>query len=230
MTRIAVIGTGTAVGKTHATRALTLALAHTGAEVAALKPIESGVGAGPTDFDLLARAGTFSVAPPPYAFPDALSPHLAARRARRPVRIDVVADWVRNHPARWTFIETAGALLSPLSLRTTNLDLVVELDCAAVVLVAQDRLGVLHELRACTLALRVALPDIPLLVLLQPPARPDTSTGVNADEVRRLGIARQVHSLPRHASPDHPSVQVAAGRALRALARLTGPASRPPTR
>jgi dethiobiotin synthetase len=220
--RIAVVGTGTAVGKTHATRALATALARSGTPVAALKPIESGVqpGSRTTDFALLARAANVAPTPPLYAFPDPVSPHLAARRAGRPVHLTRVAAWVAAHAADWTFVETAGALLSPLSRQHTNLDLVAALRPDLVLLVGQDRLGVLHDIRACTLVLRATLPDIPLLVLLQAPARPDQSTGTNAAELARLRVVPEVVTLPRARRPADDSVQRAARTVLQALVRL----------
>ena len=47
-----------------------------------------------------------------------------------------------------TIIETAGGLFTPLGRGVTNLDLVRALGPSVVLLVAPDRLGVLHELTA----------------------------------------------------------------------------------
>ena len=218
--RIAVVGTGTGVGKTHATRALATALALRHHTVAALKPIESGVGERTTDFDLLVRVSNVPIAAQPYAFADPVSPHLAARRAHQTVRLARVRAWVDRHAASWTLIETAGALLSPLNERQTNLDLVAALDCSVVILVAVDRLGALHDVRACILALRTALPDARVLVLLQAPPRADASTGTNAAELGRLRIAPAALPLPRAARPTAPSVQHAAARVVDTLERL----------
>ena len=62
--RIVLVGTGTGIGKTHLGVALVQALAAAGIEVAGLKPVESGVGTGPSDADLLAGASSFHVKPP----------------------------------------------------------------------------------------------------------------------------------------------------------------------
>lgn len=215
------VGTGTGVGKTHATRTLASALVAAGVEVAALKPIESGVQGDATDFALLAAASSFHVKHPPYAFPEPLSPHLAARLAGAHIRIDRVTAWVRRHPAPWTFVETAGALLTPLTSTHTNLDLLRALRPDAVLLVAMDRLGVLHDVRACMLALR-DLPPTPTLILLQAPPRPDSSTGTNATELARLHIADVGATFPRRSSPNSPIVRAEALHALRRLAQLVG--------
>jgi len=80
---------------------------------------------------------------------DAVAPHLAARRAG--VRIDLkeIQRWLGEHPAPVVAVETAGGLFSPLTDKGfTNADLVTALAPAALVLVAPDRLGVLHDLTA----------------------------------------------------------------------------------
>jgi dethiobiotin synthetase len=199
--RIVVIGTGTGIGKTHLGVALLRALAEAGVSVAGLKPVESGVGSGTTDAELLDRAGVFHVKhPPPYALEEAVSPHLAARHAGVTIRLEPIVDWVGRSEAAWTLVETAGALLSPVSEVTTNLDLTVALEPDAVVLVAPDRLGVLHDVTAALFAYRHLAPQLPEpVVALQASAEADTSTGMNAAELVGLGIARTVVSFPRAA-------------------------------
>ena len=202
--RVAVIGVGTEVGKTHVTVAVLEALARRGEMVVGLKPIESGVGEGLTDAAQLERVSTFHVKhPAPYRFEAALSPHLAARLAGRTIELDVVADWVGSSHATWTLVETAGGLLSPLSPTATNLDLVRRIAPDALVLVAADRLGVLHEVSACEVALRLLAPELPRAIIgLQEPVVPDGSTGSNARELVDLRIAAHVITFPRASSSD----------------------------
>lgn len=197
--RVAIVGTGTEVGKTQLAVALVHALARRGCSVVGLKPIESGVGSGSSDGDRLEAVGTFHVKhPAPYLFKDAVSPHLAARRAGVVISLVRVAEWVAAHEAPWVVVETAGGLMSPLAAGTTNLDLVRALSPDAVLLVGCDRLGVLHEVAACTLALSVRAPELPdPVVLLQPPGASDGSTGTNAEELVALGVVRRVIALPR---------------------------------
>lgn len=201
--RIVVIGTGTGIGKTHAGVALVAALARAGVSVAGLKPIESGV--SPETFDAtdaaaLAAVGTFHVKHPPYALAEPVSPHLAARRSGITIDLDVVAAWVDSHAADVVVVETAGALLSPLSSRSTNLDLTCALRPTHLVLVAPDRLGVLHDVTATKHALRTLAPTLPSpTLLLQPTSTPDASTGTNADELATLGLGK-AHVF-QHAAP-----------------------------
>jgi len=211
MTRIVVFGTGTEIGKTHASIAITSALTAMGVSVSALKPIESGVPLNPTeastDAGSLAAFSSYPAGTPPYAFPDPVSPHLAARRAHVVIDLDRVTSWVNSHAARFVLVETAGALLSPIDKTRTNLDLIRALEPDLVLLVAPDRLGVLHDVRATLHAYQTLAPQLPTpVVLLQPPLTPDMSTGTNADEIAWLGIAPKAFVFPRAKATD-PSVQ-----------------------
>ena len=159
--RIVVVGTGTGIGKTHLSVALVAYLARAGRQVCGLKPIESGVppGAVGEDATALAAAGVFHVKQPqPYALPDPVSPHLAARR-----------------------------------------------------------LGVLHDVAACVLALKVHGIVAPPVVVLQTPAAPDDSTGTNAAELVTLGTVPRAFTMPR-GDPGSPECQAATGAIVEALA------------
>lgn len=212
--RIVVVGTGTGVGKTHTSIALLVELARRGERRTGLKPIETGVGEETTDAERLADASDPRPSTPPYRFPDPISPHLAARRAGVVISSGVVAEWARLHEGVWLIVETAGGLLSPLSPRETNLDLIRALAPDDVFLVTRDQLGVLHEVSACVLALRTLLPTCPPPVgVFHAPSVPDASTGTNAAELVSLGVLQRTVSFPR-AAPDDPSCLQAAGHAL----------------
>ena len=197
--RLAVVGTGTEVGKTHLSVALLHALTLQGRSAVGLKPVESGLGDGESDTARLGAAGTFHVKQSaPYRFPDPVSPHLAARRVGVTIVPARIVEWVAACAAPWTVVETAGGLLSPLAPGVTNLDLVRLLAPDVILLVGVDRLGVLHDVAASLLALtcaagRLAKP----LVVLQAPAVADSSTGTNVEELATLGIAPEGLGLPR---------------------------------
>ena len=197
--RLAVNGTGTEVVKTHLSVALLHALTLRGRSAVGLKPVESGVGEGESDTSKLASAGTFHVKhSAPYRFPDPVSPHLAARRAGVAIDTAQIVAWVSASAAPWTVVETAGGLLSPLAVGVTNLDLLNLLSPDAVLLVGVDRLGVLHDVAACVLALSVRAPTLPrAVVVLQPPESADSSTGTNADELVTLAIVPDAIAFPR---------------------------------
>ncbi len=201
--RIIVLGTGTGVGKTWVTALLARALRRAGAEVVALKPIETGVAASEgSDAALLASASSSTPADPPFVFPDPVSPHLAARRTGRAIDVAVVLEHVKQHETRlenrvtshvtsFLIVETAGGCLTPLAPGVVNRDLATALDPATWILVAPDSLGVLHDVSATlgALAMRGRLPD---RVVLSEARERDASTGTNAAELRELGIAAPV--------------------------------------
>lgn len=222
--RVVIVGTGTEIGKTHLGVALVGAAARRGWEVCGLKPVESGVPAGGVGEDAAAleAASPFHVKrPPPYALVDAVSPHLAARRAGVIIELEPIRAWVEGHTAEWVFVETAGALLSPLAKGVTNLDLAAALAPDRWVLVGVDRLGVLHDVTACCRALE-GHTRAPPLVVLQSPRAPDLSTGTNAQELRELGIAEEVAVMPR-GEPLSEACQEAANQVLERLARTARP-------
>ena len=199
--RVVVVGTGTGVGKTHLCVALLHALSLQGRTAVGLKPIESGLGAEESDAQRLAAASMFHVKhSAPYGLPDPVSPHLAARRVGIEISTTIIADWVTRCAAPWTIVETAGGLLTPLAPGVTNLDLARTLAPDLLLLVGVDRLGVLHDVSACLLALRSPPAGLPEpMVVLQAPEVPDQSSGTNADELLALGIVRHVSVVPRGA-------------------------------
>ncbi|AUX48269.1 hypothetical protein SOCE26_098010 [Sorangium cellulosum] len=209
--RVAVVGTGTGVGKTHTSVALVAALAARGEVVCGLKPIESGLdGTSLADADQLAQVSSVRPEPAPFRFSEPVSPHLAARRCARAISLEVATGWVNDQPGSVVVVESAGALLSPLGPGLTNLDLVRALAPAAVVLVGLDRLGILHEVACCLLALRTLAPALPSpVVVLNPPAAPDASTGTNAEELQTLGITSGAVSMPRGAPTGPASIAAA---------------------
>ena len=199
--RIAVVGTGTDVGKTHFGVALLHALQRRGCSAVGLKPVESGIvdGQSGSDTSKLAAVSSFHVKhPAPYRLPDPVSPHLAARRAGVVIELPRIVAWVSACAAPWTIVETAGGLLSPLAPVMTNRDLVAALTPDVVVLVGVDRLGTLHDVAACQLALARALPrDLDCVVVLQAPEVADASTGTNGSELVTLKMVDEVVLVPR---------------------------------
>jgi len=224
-----VTGTGTEIGKTHASEALLRAVAMPGRRVAGLKPVETGVVPGVlTDAARLAAVSTFHVKPSahptpdaaPYTFAQPISPHLAAREAGAPaIRVEAIRDYVARAAADGDVIlvELAGGLFSPISDTAFNADVAACLAPDVTVLVAPDRLGVLHDVfgtvrAASTVPLRIDA------ILLSAPESPDASTGRNGPEIRRLAPQAPVFELPR-AAPQ----TLANDPAIRAFLRELGP-------
>jgi dethiobiotin synthetase len=196
---VAVVGTGTGVGKTFLSCALLRHVTGLGRRAAGRKPVESGVvPGGDTDAAALARAGAAEAGAPPYVFSDPVSPHLAARRVGATVELDVACAWAsRDAELDLLLVETAGGLLTPLSSAATNLDLVRTLDPDAIVLVGLDRLGVLHDVGVVRLVLIEAGLWPRTLTVLMGPESPDLTTGGNAPELAWLGWTGDPVTWPR---------------------------------
>ncbi len=210
--RIAVAGTGTEIGKTHITSALAHELKGRGG--LALKPVESG---GVADAEALSVAcGVHNL--PAVALGEPISPHLAARREGRQIDMAELAAWVSAREAAaacsTTLVETAGGLFSPLAPGCTNATLVGVLEPDVLLLVAPDRLGVLHDVTATLLAWGQR--DAPrVVVAMSAPEHGDAATSSNAAELATLGIAEVAAIFPRASHDDEGTV--AAARKLLAV-------------
>jgi dethiobiotin synthetase len=197
-----VLGTGTGVGKTVLSVELAKRLQAKDRPVLALKPIETGFPPSadrrpmPGSDAAQLEAATFHVEHPRphplHAFRLGISPHLAAERSGQFIELAAVLEWVAaaeqgatTAKRPLTLVETAGGAFSPLNPKATNCDLALALKGDLWLLVAPDRLGVLHDVAATlgAMAQRGRLPD---LVFVAPAPGPDASTGSNAEELRRL--------------------------------------------
>jgi dethiobiotin synthetase len=212
---VVVSGTGTGIGKTHLSEAILLALGRRGARCAGVKPVETGFDdSDRSDASRLARASSFHVKHSGARFEDPVSPHIAARDAGRPISLATLSAEVSalRPMVDVLLAELAGGLFSPLSDVETNASFTALLRPDFHILVAPDRLGVLHDLIAATQAARAMRLPINGIALVAPPI-PDPSTGRNAPELPRLLAIPYLASVPR-ASPamlaDTPSVAVIA--------------------
>jgi dethiobiotin synthetase len=200
--RIVVIGTGTDVGKTWLAAELLSLLAERGRRAVGLKPVESGVvGERGADAERLGLKSAWTPPPGPYRLADPVSPHLAARREGTIVDLEQILTYVRTNEssqgeaAEVSLVETAGGLFTPLAPGLTNWDLARALEPSSWLLVAPDALGVLHDLTA-TLAAAEAGGRTPDAIALCRARPMDASTGTNADEIARLGIAARPPVFP----------------------------------
>ncbi|MCC6644186.1 MAG: dethiobiotin synthase [Polyangiaceae bacterium] len=215
---VVVVGTGTDVGKTHVTCALLRAAVDAGLAARGWKPLASGA-RGPFGDDALAHAEAARAAPiaPGHVFEPPVSPHLAARAAGVDVSIPALVDRARALAGSLDLllVETAGGLFSPVTDAHANDELVRALAPTAVLLVAPDRLGVLHDVAATRLAGRARQVEVSATVLSAPPA-PDASTGTNAAELASSAGVDVVAVFPR-AAPVRPTSLAAAQATLAAL-------------
>jgi dethiobiotin synthetase len=197
---VVVSGTGTEIGKTHVSEALLLAAKAAGLRVVGVKPVESGVGPGTvTDASRLQAASTFHVKPSfGVALAAPISPHRAARLEGVRLPLDRLASDVRAlvSTADLVLAELPGGLFTPLGDETLNADFAARLAPDALLLMAPDRLGVLHDVLATTRAAAAMYLPIRGVVLIAP-ATPDASTGGNAADLAAYSSVPVLATVPR---------------------------------
>ncbi|HVW26376.1 MAG TPA: dethiobiotin synthase [Polyangiaceae bacterium] len=211
MPRLVILGTGTGVGKSYFAQRLVRALAAAApdVDVVGVKPVETGItrrgldGSPPPRSDAKAlerfSRGTLPRPHPLIAFSPAVSPHLAARLAKKRITARELARLLAIHDATlrgWQIIETAGGAFSPLNSQECNVDLARALDPSIWVVVAPDALGVLHDVRATLTAMR-ACARRPDYLVLSAARRRDASSGTNAAELPRVGLPKPIAVLAR---------------------------------
>jgi dethiobiotin synthase len=170
---VAVIGTGTDVGKTWVTARLLGELRQTGASVAARKPAQSFEPSDdPASYDsaiLGAASGEESetVCPPHRWYEMAMAPPMAAEALGRPnFTVDDLVEELRwpETPVDVGFLETAGGLRSPIADDGDCLALVVAAMPDVLLLVADAGLGTINSIRLTMDAL-LRLPADVIVVL-----------------------------------------------------------------
>jgi dethiobiotin synthetase len=195
---VLVAGTGTEIGKTQLAEALLMAMGVAGLRAAGLKPVESGVGPWESDRTRLSRASSFHVKPFGVALKAPISPHRAAREEGVPLPLESLAAEIEalREAADFILVELAGGLFTPLAPDTLNVDFARSLRTDFLLLVAPDRLGVLHDVLATTRAAAATGLRIDGIVL-NAPVRGDASTGTNATELASFTAIPVLASVPR---------------------------------
>lgn len=151
-----ITGTDTEIGKTWVTTTLMRGAATAGIRICGMKPVAAGTtptadGLVNDDVRQLTRLGTVAVAADdlnPYCFNDAISPHLAARRAGVTISLDRISEaFTRlSEAAEVVLVEGAGGWYAPINDTATMADLAQQLSLP-VVLVVGMRLGCLNHAR-----------------------------------------------------------------------------------
>ena len=200
---VIVTGTGTGIGKTHVSEALLRALSDSFRRVTGLKPVETGVGGSErSDRERLESASSFHVKQSGYLFAQPVSPHLAARESAQTIEAGVLqstVDRVREQ-ADLTLVELAGGLFTPLSPCMLNVDVVRSLHADFVLLVAPDRLGVLHDVLVATSAAASSGVICSLVESVGSAPRERRTRIISGSAplaARRNGVAPMRFSLPR---------------------------------
>ena len=167
-TLVAVVGTGTEVGKTWVSCAVLAAARDRGLAVAARKPALSfDADDRSTDADLLAAAtgeDVDDVCPPGRRYPVPMAPPMAADALGLPAFVidDLVAGVTWPAGIDLGLVETAGGARSPIADDGDCADFARRLRPDAVLLVADAGLGTIGSTRACA----DAVTGLPTVVVL----------------------------------------------------------------
>jgi dethiobiotin synthetase len=162
-----ITATGTDIGKTLVTSAMTHQLRAAGKKVRAIKPVISGYdesNVAGSDTGELLRAQNLPFSPEniektsPWRFAAALSPDMAAEAEGAEVDFDALIYFCKMQDTDHLLIEGAGGVMTPLTKQHTMLDWMEALG-APVILVAGTYLGTLsHTLSAAHAILGRGLP------------------------------------------------------------------------
>jgi dethiobiotin synthetase len=190
VTILVVTGTGTGVGKTIVTAALAALAVDRGADVAVVKPAQTGLRPDePGDLDDVRRLAGASDLHEFVRYPDPLSPAAAARRSGIPPldlsdaarRIGTLAE-----DRRLVLVEGAGGLLVRFDEEGWTLaDLAVTLGAPAVV-VSSAGLGALNTAALTLEAMAHRGVDLAGLVIGEWPAEPDLACRSNVRDLETL--------------------------------------------
>ena len=148
MTVLVITGTGTGVGKTITTAALTAAARQAGVDVAVCKPVQTGTDAGDDDLAEVTRLTGLAKVVGLARYPQPLAPLAAAEQAGKPLptwRTMLKLIRAVDRPGQLTLVEGAGGLLVEIAEAGMTLrDLAADLGAAALV-VATAELGTLNH-------------------------------------------------------------------------------------
>ncbi len=150
---------GTGIGKTLVTAILGYQLKRGGANARVLKPVVSGFEPDdPASDPALLLRSLGQIATPdaiaaiaPWRFAAPISPHLAARREHRIVKIDDIVAFCHeqmNAADFITLIEGAGGVMAPIDEQHTCLDLIARLECPVIIVTGSYLGAISHTLTA----------------------------------------------------------------------------------
>jgi dethiobiotin synthetase len=215
-----VTGTDTEVGKSVVAASVCAALAARGEQVAAFKPVVTGLDEAPglfgRDHELLASAANSGQAPDevaPHRFGPPVSPHLAAELAGVELDFDelilAAGAAAAEAGAEILVAEGVGGLLVPLTREHTVRDLAAALGLPLVI-AARPGLGTISHTLLTIEAARAAGLSIAGVVITPWPDDPSAMLRSNRETIARLGSV-DVCTLPR--LPDGSPASLAAGGA-----------------
>jgi dethiobiotin synthase len=216
---LVVTGTDTGVGKTVATAGLAAALAATGARVAVVKPVQTGLGPddGGSDTDVVARLSGVDGVHELVRLREPLAPDTAARLEQRVLpSVAELADEVRQRTtgADVVLLEGAGGVRVRLDgSGGTLLDLATALvpsGDVGVVVVVRAGLGTLNHAQLTVDAVRTAGLAVHGLVIGAWPTEPDLAARCNLDDLPAVTGLTVLALLPQGCGSWEPDAFAAA--------------------
>ncbi|MDQ6841297.1 MAG: dethiobiotin synthase [Actinomycetota bacterium] len=216
-----VTGTDTSAGKTVLTAAITAGLRARGIDALACKPVITGLDepadpSWPPDHLLLARiSGCAAELVSAIGFGPAVSPHLAAELAGRPLQAQELREAVSTAAAGRdaVIVEGVGGLLVPFADAYDVRSLARDLGLP-VVIAARPGLGTINHTLLTLEAARLVGLRVRAVVLTPWPPDPGRLELSNRETIARLG-GIEVFTLPRVAQPDpEPLARAAEGLPL----------------
>ena len=214
-----ITGTDTGVGKTVLTAAIVAALRARGRPLRVLKPVITGLdepaeGGWPRDHELLAAlAGVGPQEVAPIGYGPAVSPHLAAEMAGRPIDVEQLRGILAEAASgpEVLVIEGVGGLLVPLTDSYSVRDLARDAGLP-VLIAARPGLGTINHTLLTLESARAAGLEVSGVVLTPWPVDPGEIERSNLETIARLGRV-EVATLRRIDAP-LPDLLAAAAESL----------------
>lgn len=152
-----ITGTDTGIGKTLITAMCCHSLRQSGIDALPMKPVQTGGKSKlgrlrSPDIDEVLRLANISINTKssrllnPYCYATAVSPHLAAKKSRRPIKIDYILENYKQlkTTCEYVVVEGAGGILSPLTTTLSMGELARRMQLP-VILVARPGLGTINH-------------------------------------------------------------------------------------
>jgi dethiobiotin synthetase len=193
---IFITGTDTGVGKTLLTGLLLAHLRKNGSHALAMKPFCSG---GLADVKLLGALQEQELTAQeinPYYFSAPLAPAIAARKVKRKIRLEDVIERIEELRRRCALllVEGVGGACAPLGKNYLVMNLIQALQCETIV-VAQNKLGVIHSVLSTCYALRsVGISEVKIVLMEQ--RKKDRSAATNGQMIQEWLRPRVLESIP----------------------------------
>jgi dethiobiotin synthetase len=187
-----ITGTDTNVGKTVLSALLCAAL-----PARYWKPIQTGAVEGTDRQQVISWAGISQeqALPETYIFDDPVSPHLAAERAGKEIRLDAISLPCDSLPL---VVEGAGGVLAPINPREFIADLIVHLRMP-VVLAARSTLGTINHTLMSLQVLRFYQIEVRGVVLIGPENSENRRAIEHYGKIQVIGQIPALKNINRHA-------------------------------